>query len=51
VRSDGFGGSWAKRDAAVVWHGFTQMSCYTESTPVVVTAGDGHDLIDVDGHR
>jgi len=44
-------GSWAKRDAAVVWHGFTQMSCYAESTPVLVVAGDGHELIDVDGRR
>ncbi|HSO95524.1 MAG TPA: adenosylmethionine--8-amino-7-oxononanoate transaminase [Acidimicrobiia bacterium] len=43
--------SWAKRDAAVVWHGFTQMSAYTESSPVMVVAGDGHELIDVDGNR
>ena len=51
MRRDGIGGSWANRDAAVVWHGFTQMSCYTESTPVMVVAGDGHELIDVDGRR
>ncbi len=44
-------GSWAKRDAAVVWHGFTQMSGYAESTPVLVVGGDGHELIDVDGRR
>jgi adenosylmethionine---8-amino-7-oxononanoate aminotransferase len=43
--------SWAKRDAAVVWHGFTQMSCYAESSPVLVVAGEGHELIDVDGRR
>ncbi|MEX0663959.1 MAG: adenosylmethionine--8-amino-7-oxononanoate transaminase [Acidimicrobiia bacterium] len=42
---------WAKRDAAVVWHGFTQMSSYTESTPIVVDRADGHELIDVDGKR
>ena len=42
---------WAKRDAAVVWHGFTQMSCYTESSPVVVERAEGHELIDVDGKR
>ena len=42
---------WAKRDADVVWHGFTQMSCYTESSPIVVDAADGHELIDVDGKR
>ncbi len=40
---------WAKRDAAVVWHGFTQMSCFTESTPIVVDRAEGHELIDVDG--
>jgi adenosylmethionine-8-amino-7-oxononanoate aminotransferase len=42
---------WAKRDAAVVWHGFTQMSCYTESSPIVVERAEGHELIDVDGKR
>jgi adenosylmethionine-8-amino-7-oxononanoate aminotransferase len=42
---------WAKRDAAVVWHGFTQMSCFTESTPIVVDRAEGHELIDVDGKR
>jgi adenosylmethionine-8-amino-7-oxononanoate aminotransferase len=42
---------WAKRDADVVWHGFTQMSCFTESAPVLVERGEGHELIDVDGRR
>ncbi|MSO78496.1 MAG: adenosylmethionine--8-amino-7-oxononanoate transaminase [Acidimicrobiia bacterium] len=42
---------WAKRDAAVVWHGFTQMSSFTESTPIVVEGAEGHELIDVDGKR
>jgi len=42
---------WAKRDAAVVWHGFTQMACYTESAPVIVESADGHELVDVDGRR
>ncbi len=42
---------WADRDAAVVWHGFTQMSCYAENQPVIVESADGHDLIDVDGNR
>ncbi len=42
---------WAKRDADVVWHGFTQMSCFTESSPVLVERGEGHELIDVDGRR
>ena len=43
--------SWAERDAAVVWHGFTQMSCYLDNQPIVVEAADGHELIDVDGRR
>ena len=42
---------WAKRDAGVVWHGFTQMSCFTESSPIIVDRAEGHELIDVDGKR
>jgi adenosylmethionine---8-amino-7-oxononanoate aminotransferase len=42
---------WVKRDAAVVWHGFTQMASYTENAPVIVESADGHELIDVDGRR
>ena len=42
---------WAKRDAAVVWHGFTQMACYTDDGPVIVESAAGHELIDVDGRR
>jgi len=45
------GEQWAKRDAAVVWHGFTQMACYTDNAPVIVEAAEGHELIDVDGRR
>jgi adenosylmethionine-8-amino-7-oxononanoate aminotransferase len=43
--------SWVARDAAVVWHGFTQMGSYAENAPVIVEAADGHELIDVDGRR
>jgi len=43
--------SWAERDAAVVWHGFTQMSCYVDNEPVIVERAEGHELIDVDGNR
>jgi adenosylmethionine---8-amino-7-oxononanoate aminotransferase len=43
--------SWGERDAAVVWHGFTQMACYLDNEPIMVEAGDGHDLIDVEGRR
>ena len=31
--------SWIERDERVVWHGFTQMSCYGSSTPVIVQRG------------
>jgi adenosylmethionine---8-amino-7-oxononanoate aminotransferase len=43
--------SWARRDAAVVWHGFTQMSTYTENFPVIVDHAEGRELVDVDGRR
>ncbi|MGH9213990.1 MAG: adenosylmethionine--8-amino-7-oxononanoate transaminase [Acidimicrobiales bacterium] len=43
--------AWAERDAAVVWHGFTQMASYLDNQPVTVEAADGHELIDVDGNR
>jgi adenosylmethionine-8-amino-7-oxononanoate aminotransferase len=42
---------WIDRDAAVVWHGFTQMSAYAESSPVIVESGEGREVIDVDGKR
>jgi len=44
-------GSWVARDAAVVWHGFTQMADYADGAPVMVEAGEGRELIDVDGRR
>ena len=43
--------SWIERDAAAVWHGFTQMSCYGENRPVIVERAEGREVIDVDGHR
>ena len=42
---------WARRDAAVVWHGFTQMATYEDSTPVIVDRGEGNYLYDTDGRR
>jgi adenosylmethionine-8-amino-7-oxononanoate aminotransferase len=42
---------WVSRDAAVVWHGFTQMDCYAANAPVIVERGEGRELIDVDGKR
>ena len=47
---DGWPG-WPARDAAVVWHGFTQMSTYEANHPVIVESAEGHELIDVDGRR
>jgi adenosylmethionine---8-amino-7-oxononanoate aminotransferase len=43
--------SWVERDAAVVWHGFTQMSCYPDNAPVVVERAEGREVIDVDGRH
>jgi adenosylmethionine-8-amino-7-oxononanoate aminotransferase len=42
---------WATRDAAVVWHGFTQMAAYPDNAPVTVARAEGRELIDVDGRR
>ena len=42
---------WVDRDGAVVWHGFTQMSCYADNEPLMIEAGEGRELIDVDGRR
>jgi adenosylmethionine-8-amino-7-oxononanoate aminotransferase len=43
--------TWAERDAAVVWHGFTQMASYLDNAPIVVERAEGRELIDVDGKR
>jgi adenosylmethionine-8-amino-7-oxononanoate aminotransferase len=40
-----------RRDAAVVWHGFTQMAAYPDNTPLIVERAEGRELIDVDGRR
>ncbi|HZR14044.1 MAG TPA: adenosylmethionine--8-amino-7-oxononanoate transaminase [Acidimicrobiia bacterium] len=42
---------WVRRDAAVVWHGFTQMAAYADNAPVVVDHADGHEVVDTDGRR
>jgi adenosylmethionine-8-amino-7-oxononanoate aminotransferase len=42
---------WIARDAAVVWHGFTQMSCYADNAPIIVERAEGRELIDVNGRR
>jgi adenosylmethionine-8-amino-7-oxononanoate aminotransferase len=43
--------AWVERDAAVVWHGFTQMSAYADNSPIIIERGEGRELIDVDGRR
>lgn len=43
--------AWVARDAAVVWHGFTQMATYAENRPVIVERAEGRELVDVDGRR
>jgi adenosylmethionine-8-amino-7-oxononanoate transaminase len=43
--------NWLERDAASVWHGFTQMDCYVRNRPVIVERAEGRELIDVDGKR
>lgn len=47
----GSSGEWIDRDRAVVWHGFTQMATYADSSPVIVESAEGRELIDVDGNR
>jgi adenosylmethionine-8-amino-7-oxononanoate aminotransferase len=42
---------WIRRDAAVIWHGFTQMSTYADNRPVIVASAEGRELIDVEGRR
>jgi adenosylmethionine-8-amino-7-oxononanoate aminotransferase len=42
---------WIGRDAAVVWHGFTQMAAYADSSPLIIERGEGREVIDVDGRR
>ncbi|HEY0681240.1 MAG TPA: adenosylmethionine--8-amino-7-oxononanoate transaminase [Steroidobacter sp.] len=43
--------NWLERDAAAVWHGFTQMDCYGANSPVIVERAEGRELIDVEGRR
>ena len=43
--------AWVERDAAVVWHGFTQMSSYADNSPIIIERAEGRELIDVDGRR
>jgi len=40
-----------ERDAALVWHGFTQMATFADNQPVIVERAEGNELVDVDGRR
>jgi len=42
---------WIRRDADVVWHGFTQMASFAGDAPVIVERAEGRELVDVDGRR
>ena len=50
-RHEESGAEWARRDAAVVWHGFTPMDEYLAGEPLMVDRAEGHELVDVDGRR
>ncbi|HEV8297959.1 MAG TPA: aminotransferase class III-fold pyridoxal phosphate-dependent enzyme, partial [Acidimicrobiales bacterium] len=43
--------AWVARDAAVVWHGFTQMACFPDNFPIIVERAEGRELIDTEGRR
>src|ERR1700677_2259041 len=45
------GAGWVERDAAVVWHGFTQMGAYVDSAPLVIDRAEGRELVDVHGRH
>jgi adenosylmethionine---8-amino-7-oxononanoate aminotransferase len=42
---------WVARDAAHVWHPFTQMATFEANRPIIVADADGLELVDVDGNR
>ncbi|HWF15639.1 MAG TPA: adenosylmethionine--8-amino-7-oxononanoate transaminase [Acidimicrobiales bacterium] len=43
--------NWVERDAAVVWHGFTQMAAYADNAPLMIERAEGRELIDAEGRR
>ncbi len=42
---------WVERDAAVVWHGFTQMAAFAGNAPLIIDRAEGRELIDTGGRR
>ncbi|MGP8059073.1 MAG: adenosylmethionine--8-amino-7-oxononanoate transaminase [Acidimicrobiales bacterium] len=51
AQRDEVAAAWVDRDAAVVWHGFTQMAAYAGNEPLVIERAEGRELIDVAGRR
>src|SRR5579884_315225 len=51
LSADALRAQWVERDAAVVWHGFTQMAAYPDNSPVLVERAEGREVIDVAGRR
>ncbi len=47
LRSD----TWRSRDAAAVWHPFTQHASWLDDEPLVIDRAEGPWLFDVDGRR
>ena len=45
------GDAWVRRDAAVVWHGFTQMAAYADNAPLTIDRAEGRELVDTEGRR
>src|SRR5438128_8247344 len=43
--------TWIERDAAAVWHPFTQHSLWRDDEPTIVDRAEGAWLYDVDGNR
>ncbi len=43
--------AWVARDAASVWHPFTQHSVWLDDEPTVVARAEGPWIVDVDGRR
>jgi adenosylmethionine-8-amino-7-oxononanoate aminotransferase len=41
----------AQWDKKYIWHPFTQMEEYADTTPLIIEEGDGSYLIDVEGNR
>ncbi|MBI4332788.1 MAG: adenosylmethionine--8-amino-7-oxononanoate transaminase [Chloroflexi bacterium] len=43
--------NWEQLDKELVWHPFTQMGDWLQEKPLVIAAGEGSYLVDVEGRR